>query len=250
MRDSRFYWWFGLAAFAIVTFLAILFWALFSIVRTINMGVDTIRDTTENTIGPVGDLTSDVATQVANFLNPTPTVLPSPESIVREVRSLARLETIQYSIEKVVTAENRQGPLGFLFGDRLLLVAHGEVIAGIDLSKLTAENLRLEGNTLYVQLPPPEIFIATLNNDKSYIYDRDIGILTQGSLNLESEARRAAEDAIGESALEDGILIQARQNAEIYLERFFDVLGYTDVVFEVPEPASSITPQVTPTAGP
>lgn len=250
MRDSRFYMWFGLAAVSILAFLAILFWALFSIVRTVDRGVDTIRDTTENTIGPVGDLTSGVATQVADFMNPTPTVLPSPESIIRDVRSLARLETIQYSIEKVVTAENRQGPLGFLFGDRLLLVAHGEVIAGIDLSKLSAEDLRLEDGTLYVQLPPPEIFIATLNNDKSYIYDRDIGILTQGSLNLESEARRAAEDAIGESAIEDGILTQARQNAEIYLERLFETLGYPDVVFEEAEQSSPTTPVLTPSPTP
>lgn len=241
MRDSRFYWWFGLAAFTIVTVLAILFWALFSIVRGVNQGVDAIRETTENTMGPVGSLTSNVATQVANFLNPTPTVLPDPNSIIRNVRSLARLETIQYSIEKVITAESGQGPLGFLFGDRLLLVAHGEVIAGIDLNELTSDDLRLEGNTLYVTLPAPEIFVATLNNEKSYVYDRDIGILSKGSVNLESEARRVAEDSIEDAAIEDGILDLARQNAQFYMDRLLGDLGYPEVIFE------DLSPVVTPT---
>lgn len=248
MRDSRFYWWFGLAAFTIIAVLAIVFWALFSIVRGVNRGVDAIQETTENTIGPVGDLTSNVATQVAQFLNPTPTILPDPGFIINDVRTLARLETIQYSIEKVITAESGQGPLGFLFGDRLLLVAHGEVIAGVDLNKLTAEDLRLEGDTLFVTLPPPEVFVATLDNEQSYVYDRDVGILTQGDLNLESTARLAAERAIEEAAMEDGILDLARQNAVFYLERLLNDLGYPVVVFEEQLPVS--TPTSTSTATP
>lgn len=248
MRDSRFYWWFGLAAFTILVVVSILFWAMFSIVRNINRGVEALQETTENTIGPVGDITSNVATQVADFLNPTPTILPDPGFIISDVRTLARLETIQYSIEKVITAESRQGPLGFLFGDRLLLVAHGDVIAGIDMSKLTSDDLRLEGNTLYITLPEPEIFIATLDNDQSYVYDRDVGILTQGNLDLESNARRAAEEEIEQAAMDDGILDLARQNGIYYLERLLNDLGYPEIVFE--ERAPEATPTPTSTAVP
>jgi hypothetical protein len=242
MRDSKFYWWFGLAVFTIVAVLAIVFWTLFSIVRGVNQGVDAIRETTENTIGPVGDLTSNVATQVANILNPTPTILPNPQTIIRSIRPLARLETIQYSVEKVITAESGQGPLGFLFGDRLLLVAHGDVIAGVDLSKLTEENFRLEDGVLFVQLPGPEIFISALDSERTYVYDRDVGILTEGNINLESSARQAAEEAISEAAIEDGILDLARQNAEFYLGRLLEDLGYPEVIFERPAPEVTPTP--------
>ncbi len=69
---------------------------------------------------------------------------------------MARLETIQYTVEKVITAEINQGIFGPLFGDKLLLVAHGFVIAGIDLSKISTSDLTLEGETLYVQLPDPK----------------------------------------------------------------------------------------------
>ncbi|MGI6739885.1 MAG: DUF4230 domain-containing protein [Brevefilum sp.] len=49
---------------------------------------------------------------------------------------------------------------------------------------------------------------------------------------LETTARKAAEKAILDAALEDGILQQAQQNAEVYLERLFNSLGYLKVVFK------------------
>jgi len=186
---------------------------------------------TQQTIKPVNDITSNIATQVARVLNPTPTVIPDPVTIIHSVRALARLETIQYSVEKIITAETGQGPFGFLFGDRLLLVAHGVVIAGVDLGKLGPEDLSVQDGILLVNLPEPEIFIATLDNDKSYIYDRDTGALTHGDVHLETTARRAAEDEIEKAALEDGILRQARINAENYLGRLLRDLGYPEVIF-------------------
>ena len=188
-------------------------------------------------VQPVADLSNGIGTQVAQLLRPTPTVIVDPVTIIHQVRSLARLETIQYSVEKVITAESGQGQFGFLFGDRLLLVAHGRVIAGVDLEKLGPENLRVEDNVLFVNLPEPEIFIATLDNEKSYIYDREKGILTSGDVNLETIARQAAEQEIEKAALEDGILDLARQNAENYLSRLFRDIGkYSEVIFERPTP--------------
>ena len=188
-------------------------------------------DRAQEALQPVSDMTSNLGTQVASALNPTPTIIPDPVTVIYQVRTLARLETIQYSIEKVITAETGQGVFAPLFGDRLLFVAHGEVIAGIDLQKLGPQDMWVEGGVLYVRLPEPEIFIATLNNDKSYVYDRDTGLLTHGDINLGASARQAAEDAIEQAAIEDGILEQARLNGEIYMERLLDTLGFEDVIF-------------------
>jgi len=189
------------------------------------------RNTAEQAVRPMSDLAGEVGTQVAQVLHPTPTILPDPVTIVHEVRSLARLETIQYSVEKVVTADSGQEFLKVLFGDRLLLVARGVVIAGVDLQKVDADDLWLKNGVLYMRLPEPEVFIATLDNDQSYIYDRQRGFLTKGDVNLETEARRVAEDAIEKAALEDGILELARQNAESFLGRMLRQLGYVEVIF-------------------
>ena len=110
-------------------------------------------------------------------------------------------------------------------------MAHGIVIAGMDLERLTPEQLELRGGVLYVQLPEPEIFLTTLDNDRSYVYNRDTGLLTHGNINLETDARRAAETEIEKAALEDGILDQAQVNAENYLYRLLRDLGYPEVIF-------------------
>lgn len=165
-------------------------------------------------------------------LNPTPTILPDPVTIVHEIRSLARLETIKFSLEKIITAETHQGAFEWLVGDRLIFVAHGEVIAGIDLNKLDPEDLLVRDGVLYVQLPEAEIFVVAIDNQQSYVYDRETGLFTHGEVNLETEARRAAEIEIESSALEDGILDLAAQNAESFLDRLFRDLGFLEVIFE------------------
>jgi hypothetical protein len=185
----------------------------------------------QRTVAPVQSVGIDLSTRIAEVLNPTPTILPDPITIIRDVRSLARLETIQYTIEKVVTAESGQGPLGVLFGDKLIFVAHGQVIAGVDMSKLDTRDLEVKDGVLHVHLPEPEVFVVDLDNDKSYVYNRETGLLTKGEVTLESDARRAAEAEIEKAAYDDGVLDLARRNAEIYLDRLFRDLGYRDVIF-------------------
>ncbi len=179
---------------------------------------------------PVIELQHGVSTEVARLLHPTPTIIPDPVTNIHEVQSLARLETIHYSVEKVITAETRQGPFGFLFGDKLLLVAHGSVIAGVDLADIMESNISIDENgVITLQLPPAEVFIAALDNEKTYVYDREVGFLRRGDVELESAARLAAEEAILEAALSDGILEQAQVNAEAYLFRLLGSLGFSNV---------------------
>lgn len=170
-------------------------------------------------------------TQVSNLLNPTPTIIPDPVTYINEVRALARLETIQYSVEKVITGETGGGTFQALFGDKILFVGHGTVIAGIDLQKMQPEDMRYENGVLTVRLPPAEIFIAALNNEKSYVYDRETGVLTRPDINLETLVRQQAEQEILKGALEDGILEQAQVNAEAYLLKFFAALGFPNTIF-------------------
>ena len=194
--------------------------------------VTSIQNSISSQLSPVREMTDSLSTQISVVLHPTPTILPDPVTIVHEIRSLARLETIKFSLEKIITAETRQGVFKWLIGDRLILVAHGEVIAGIDLNKLDPEALQIRGGVLYVQLPDPEIFVVAVDNEQSYVYDRDTGLLTHGEVDLESQARLAAEQEIEESALKDGILELAAQNAESYLGGLFRELGYPEVIFE------------------
>jgi hypothetical protein len=196
--------------------------------------VQTVRESAQAATAPfqqVNQANQALQTQVSNLLNPTPTIIPDPVTYINEVRALARLETIQYSIEKVITGETGGGTFQALFGDKILFVGHGTVIAGIDMEKLQPEHMRFENGVLTVRLPPAEIFIATLDNEKSYVYDRETGILAKPDVNLETLVRQRAEEEIRAAALEDGILEQAQVNAEAYLFKFFAALGYPNTIF-------------------
>ena len=162
------------------------------------MIVQTVRESAQAATVPfqqVNEANKSLQTQMANLLNPTPTIIPDPITYINEIRALARLETIQYSVEKVITGETGGGTFASLFGDKILFVGHGTVIAGMDMEKLTPENMRYENGVLTVQLSPTEIFIATLDNEKSYVYDRQTGVLTKPDPNLETLVRQKAEAA-------------------------------------------------------
>jgi hypothetical protein len=196
--------------------------------------VQSIGDATQRVTGPVQQVeqaNQALQTQVSQLMNPTPTIIPDPNTYINEVRALARLETIQYSIEKVITAEQSQGTFSFLFGDRLLFVAHGIVIAGIDMNKIQPDDMELVNGVLNVRLPAAEVFVASIDNQKSYVYTRETGILTKQSVDLETLARQSAEEEIRNAAIQDGILEQAERNAEAYLMKFFNALGYNSVIF-------------------
>jgi hypothetical protein len=207
--------------------------------------VNTVRGMTSGTTAVTGGL----ATQVQQILHPTPTIYPDPVTVVQQVRSLSRLETAQYTIEKVITAETGQGALSALFGDRLIFVAHGQVIAGVDLSKLRGSDVVVSpSGEVTLIMPAAEIFITSVDNDKSYVYDRQTGLLTKGDQNLETQARQVAQQQIEQGALEDGILKLAQDNASSYLERLLRSLGFKNVVFvqATPEAASTPALQITP----
>ncbi len=202
--------------------------------------VGTIRRLTQ----PLEEAEQALQEQIEGIVNPTPTIIPDPITIIHEVRSLSRLETASYSVEKVITAESGQGPFDFLFGDRLILVAHGQVIAGVDLAKMEEGDIIVtEDGTVVVTLAPAEILVVKLDNTKSYIYDRDTGLIGMNPA-LETGARQAAEEEILNAALEDGILEMAQRNAEIYVLRLILALGFREVIF------AEVMPTLVPTAAP
>jgi hypothetical protein len=197
-------------------------------------GATALNRSINNTLNPLQSANSQLGTQVSKLLHPTPTILADPVTIISEVQALARLETIRYTVEKVITAETNQGALAALFGDRLLFVAHGYVIAGIDMQKIKSEDLRLDGYVLNVRLPAAEVLVASLDNDKSYVYDRQTGLFTHGDPTLETQARQVAEQEILKAAIGDGILESASTNARTYLRWFFETLGYKQINFIPP----------------
>ncbi|NCS99075.1 DUF4230 domain-containing protein [Candidatus Parcubacteria bacterium] len=157
-------------------------------------------------------------------------------SVVKEIRSLNRIETASFNIEKIIEASTESNAFkDLLFGDKILLIAHAEVIAGFDFAQLDQDDVRIRGKKLRITLPEPEILTTRLDNEKTRVYDRQMGILTKGDSQLESEARLAAEDSIKEAACQSDILEIASINAEKQLKLLFRSVGFEEVTIIIPE---------------
>jgi hypothetical protein len=164
---------------------------------------------------------------------PTP-VIRTGAAVVQRIQQLNRLETTSYTIERVVdVSQGSSIPVigDFLAGDKLLLIANGTVVAGVDLSKLKAEDVTIspDGNTVTVRLPPAEIFSRTLNNDKTRVYSRDRGFFAPDNPELETQARLVAETEILRAACEDNILQKASDEGQRAVQQIFGLAEFQQV---------------------
>jgi hypothetical protein len=161
----------------------------------------------------------------------------SQTAVIKEIRELNRLETAQFTIEKIIDAKANSNNVfqEFLYGDKILLIAHGEVVAGFDLSSTGADDVKIEGSKLNINLPPPIILFSKIDNDKTKVYDRTQGLLTKGNKDLESEARKAAESSIRQAACDAKILDQASDNGRKQFKTMFSSFGFTEINVNIPQ---------------
>jgi Protein of unknown function (DUF4230) len=166
--------------------------------------------------------------------NPTE---PDEPAVVQGIQRLNELATVKYTTQVIVTEKEntkilRQPLPEFLTGEKVLLVAVGEVEAGVDLDELGPEDVRVKGNTVYIDLPEARILDSSLDEDKTRLYDRDQGLFKiRGNDELIEEARRDAEDRMVEAARDNDILDKARDNSEASISTLITSLGYDEVRF-------------------
>jgi hypothetical protein len=164
----------------------------------------------------------------------TTTFDTSVPAVVQKIQRLNRLETVVYSIDTVVEG-SRSSPVlpDLLAGDRLLLVVHGQSIAGIDLAQLKPEDVRIEtkdgGQSIHVTLPPSQLFVTSIDNQHTRVYARSTGLLVPVDQNLETDTRAKAEQQLQQSALTDGILDTASKNARATVTTLLYGLGFREV---------------------
>lgn len=162
----------------------------------------------------------------------TTTFDTSTPVVVGAIQRLSRLETVVYSLDTVVEGDRSLAILpDALGGDRILLIVHGESIAGVDLAQLKPEDVSIDAGTrsIHVTLPASQIFVTTLDNQHTRVYTRTTGLLVPVDQNLETETRAKAQGQLQQAALADGILDTARKNAEATVTTLLYSLGFKDV---------------------
>jgi Protein of unknown function (DUF4230) len=161
------------------------------------------------------------------------TIDVSQPTVVDRIQRLQRLETVVYTMDKLVTGAKVSRVLpDFLAGDRLLMMVHGEVVAGIDFSNLKPGDVILNGKQIRLHLPGAQIFSTRLDSAKTRVYSRQTGLLVPTDPDLETQVRQEAERQLQEAALADGIQATAQQNAAATIRSLLQGLGFEKIEFE------------------
>jgi hypothetical protein len=153
--------------------------------------------------------------------------------VIATVRELSRLEGVSYHVERVVDLKDEQRTLFGLLpaDDAILLVASGEVIAGVDLSQLREDDIAIapDRRAVTIRLPPARVFSARLDNARTYVHTRKTDLLAQRRESLETRARQAAEQTLQAAAEEAGIVKRAEDSVARTVKSLVHALGYEDV---------------------
>jgi len=153
-------------------------------------------------------------------------------TVVRQIQQLQRLETVSFTMDKIISGEHDSPYMPkFLVSDRLLLVVHGEVIGGVDLSKLQLNDVVVHDQSISLRLPQAQILVTRLDNAQTRVYSRDTGLFSSPDPNLESEVRQEAERQLQEAAMQGDILKTADGNARTTISSLLQGLGFKKVDF-------------------
>lgn len=170
----------------------------------------------------------------ASVLRPTPDVIVA-------VKSLARLETAAFHLERVIDLREKQSQLFGLIAseDAILLVAAADVTAGVDLRRLSPDDIEVtdDSRRVRITLPASEIFHAALDPEKTYVHTRRTDLLARRNETLETNARREAERALTQAALDGGILDKADHNAHRIVHELLASLGFQRIEIVTRPPA-------------
>jgi hypothetical protein len=161
--------------------------------------------------------------------------------VITQVRELSRLEGVSYHVERVVElGDEQRALLGLVVArDAILLVASGEVVAGVDLARLAPGDVAVtaDGRSVKIRLPPAEVFSARLDSERTYVYHRKTDLLAKRQESLETRARQAAEQTLRSAAEDAGILKRAEDSVSRTVKSLVRSLGFETVQVDFHERA-------------
>jgi hypothetical protein len=168
------------------------------------------------------------------LIPPTPTPTPSPAlspPTIEQIRHVAELATVRYTLSTEVIGVHVPEDIRKEFGvkEELLLIAHGDIVAGFDLGELQDEDMWVDRSRVQLHLPAPKILYVRLDNQRTRVAYYDKSWIIKRDLDLESQTRAEAEEILRRAALEGEILEQASKYGEIFFSNWLRSMGFTEV---------------------
>jgi Protein of unknown function (DUF4230) len=173
------------------------------------------------------------------FLSCNEKSVPKQKQEILSLKEMSELATAEYSITKVVKANDNQ--TWFKVGERkILLSCSGSIKAGIDLSVLKEENILIEKKNITLNLPPAKVIHLNIPPESIQVEYEQVGFLRDKfSYAEQNELMIQAEKQIRQVADSIGIIQSAESNAKVFIAGFLKRLGYQYVTINFITPEKS-----------
>ncbi len=150
-------------------------------------------------------------------------------NVVTEIREIKKFTTACYygdvTVSEEKTSDNWLKNL-LRQRDRICLIGHGTLRAGYDFDKLAPDAVKINGDTLFVKLPPVEV-LDTICNPKDCEVFIDDGNWPHDRVQT---VHADLQNALVDEAMKSGIMEKAAQSGRAQLEKLFRSFGFRTVV--------------------
>lgn len=169
--------------------------------------------------------------------------IENTRNVITEIRKIAELTTASFFEEVVIHEEKPSESLGgktintvtgifksdksdATIKDNIVIIAHGTVRAGIDLSKIEESDLQVvNDSTITLRIPKASILDISINPSDLDIYIEDGKWSHLQVTRVEQKAQKKIQD----DAIKDGLLDKATQSAQHKLTQFLKGLGFKKI---------------------
>jgi hypothetical protein len=140
---------------------------------------------------------------------------PNPEELkekVLKIKDMSELGTVEYTVTKMIRASDDK--TWYKFGSRKILFScEARIKAGVDLSQVKPQDVKLEKDKLTLNLPKAKIIYITIAPDKIKEEYKDVSIVRSNFSNAEKDNLLVqGEKNIQEMVPSLGILETAEKN--------------------------------------
>ncbi len=151
------------------------------------------------------------------------------KKLVPLIKELSDLATVEYIVTKIIKANDNK--TWFKMGNRKILMScMASLTAGIDLSKIEEENIKIHNKEITMSLPGAKLLFINIKPEDIKTEYEDVSTFRSPFTSAEKDALAAQGEAqIKNSTDSLGILQAAEVNASLVLSNFLKKLGYVTI---------------------
>lgn len=153
--------------------------------------------------------------------------------VVEKVKSISELNTVEMYFNEIIDYKNAKkfNQYDIPFTEKsFIFTVKAKVKAGIDLSALTEDDVKIIGDAITITLPEPQITSKEILSYKAY--DEKDGLFNEITNEDTLMALEEFTKNLDQQALENGLLEEADERTQQVLRNILKIMGFEVVDFK------------------